>query len=129
MCIPIHSLEYNKLKDIFKNEIPEDVENNIKFFQDIDIEYLLNAKNNRGAYDKIMFSPKHIINKEWRGLWLHATGIDANLYMNWLYAGIVRKEYREYSLEYWYKQAHPKEKYVPYSIVMASKSLNNYLFK
>lgn len=118
-------IEARKLEYILKT-IPKS-KKSIDFFKELDEQYKINAKNNRGVYDTTIFSPKHIINKKWIGLWLKATGIDMDLYINWLYAGLTIKEYKEKTIEYWYKEAHPKEKYIPYSISKANEDLHNYI--
>lgn len=120
------STHMNTLDTIFPNGIPNVIKTKIEFFKELDDEYKLYASNNR-KHDGIMFSTQHIKNKNWKGLWLHATGIDLDIYINWLCAGLMYKNYQENTLSYWYKEAHPKEKYIPYSIVTANEDLHGIL--
>ncbi len=113
-----------RLKTIL-NEIPDYVINNVLLFQKLDKEYKYNAQNNR-IVDGKMFSIKHIKDKSWLGLWYRATGIDELLYINWLYAGLQYDEYRDNLIQS-YLRAHPKEKYIPYSIAMADRDLKKIL--
>lgn len=117
-----------KLETIFSDKIPEDVQSHMEILKKLDSEYSLYAKNNRWQ-DGIMFSPKHIKDKSWEGLWLHATGMDLDLYINWLFAGYKYPEYKNNTLMHFYKEAHPKEKYVPYSIILANEDLKKKLNK
>lgn len=115
----------SKLEILFPDEIPEIVKEHIMFFEELDNEYKLYANNNRNN-DRIMFSLNHIKNKNWRGLWLHATGADKNIYINWLYSGYKYEDYREKSLLQVYKESYPNEKYIPYSIITADNDLKIY---
>jgi hypothetical protein len=102
------------------NYIPDFVINNLNFFKQIDNEYTNNIKK-KNISNKLMFNPKYI-NKQWRGLWLRATGMDEKLYANWLFAGI-KFENKRYILKEWYKEAHPNEKYIPNSILRAQEDI------
>lgn len=110
-----------KLVEFFKHKLPSKISQRIKFFDDLDLEYLQNAKNNRGIYDNRIFALEHIINKNWRGLWLRATGMDCLIYITWLYTGLINDEFKTKSLIDYYKETHPEEKFIPYSITAAEE--------
>jgi len=125
--IAISTMETSKLEYVLK--ISPRLKKTVEFFEELDGQYKVNAFSNRNSDDIVMFSPKHIINKEWIGLWLKATGMDLDLYLNWLYAGLTIPKYKTSTLEFWYKEAHPKEKYIPYSISKANKDLHEIIDK
>lgn len=95
----------------------------IDFFKKLDEEYKLYAENTSSilANNFLMFSPKFIKNKNWRGFWYRATGRDTDLYIHWLISGLDKDTYN--SLIESYKEAHPREKYIPYSIIKANNTL------
>lgn len=109
----------NKLLSL---NIPE-IKENLNLFRSLDEEYKLYAENTSGMLNHIIFSPKHIKNKNWRGLWYRATGVDVIIYVTWLIHGLDSDS--EIDLIAEFKESHPKEKYIPYSIVMANTTLSH----
>lgn len=141
-CMKIYKELYNKYlngdctnykinlyKEQFQIEICDDqILSLIEFFVKLDNEYKFNLKrlSNNVYSKKLLFNP-NIINNNWDGFWLRATGIDSDLFINWLYSGLKYKNYQNKTLMYWYKKSHPNEKYVPYSIVKANDILKKIL--
>ena len=114
----VTKLQQNMLNQIF-NIIPQNIINDIEFFSNLDNEYKNQEINN--LYENMLFSPKIFKNKElWHGFWLRATGIDKNLYVNWL-CGAVNNQYGKEGIIPHFKEAFPKEKYIPYSIAKADE--------
>jgi hypothetical protein len=122
----------NKNKLIkYKNKIkyiPNEIINNLEFFIKLDEEFKENANKPHFLDPNFkMFSIKQIKNKNWRGIWLRATGMDAKLYLNWLFAPMKYDKYQKRNLKYWYCKEHPNEKYIPNSIKKANEMLNKYI--
>jgi hypothetical protein len=118
----LHELEERKQILLALNN--QEIRDNLEFFRKLDNEYPKYAKSNRTIYDYTIFKLSHIQDKNWRGLWYKATGIDSQLYINWLYHGLTLEDSEKSIIEL-YKEAHPSEKYVPYSITLANQTLNN----
>lgn len=118
----LNSLIKKKEGRLLSLNIPE-INENLNLFRSLDEEYILYAENTSGIYNHIVFSPKHIKNKNWRGLWYRATGIDVIIYVTWLIHGIDSGSKIDLIAEY--KEAHPNERYIPYSIIMASATLSH----
>lgn len=114
----------NMLKEkenkLLKLNIPE-IKEWIELFKRLDEEYKLYAENTSGIFNHIMFSPKFIKNKNWRGLWYRANGTDYTVYVSWLSLGIESDS--EIDLLSRFKESHPRERYIPYSIVLANNTL------
>lgn len=118
----LNSLIKKKENRLLSLNIPE-INESLNLFKELDEEYRLYAENTSGIYNHIIFSPKHIKNKKWRGLWYRATGVDVIIYVTWLIHGIDSDS--EINLIEEFKESHPKEKYIPYSIIMASNTLSH----
>lgn len=109
-----------KEEKLLNLDIPE-IKENIEFFKKLDEEYKLYAENTSDIFNYIMFLPKFIKNKNWRGLWYRANGADYTVYVSWLIHGLESDS--EIDLIAEFKESHSKEKYIPYSIVMANNIL------
>ncbi|SJZ57573.1 hypothetical protein [Selenihalanaerobacter shriftii] len=115
------------IKKEILNHIPDEIVKNLEFFVKLDSEFKkYGEKPQLNDPEFKMFSINHIKDKSWRGVWLKATGRDSTLYLNWLFAGIKREKYKEKSLNYWYRQVHPSEKYIPHSVIVAEKMFKKY---
>lgn len=112
--------QYKLLNKLYNNNIPNNIKNRIEFFKTLDEEYKSNSKEREIG---VMFSPK-LVNKNWRGFWLKATGMDEYLYVFYL---VYSKKMSEVGIEIdpidVFKNSHPKEKFIPYSISIINQDL------
>jgi len=120
----INDKKYLNINKTFfnNNELKQDIIECINFFKNLDNEF--NNKNKNKTI-KLAWTKENekLKNKHWEGFWLHASGFDLDLFLNWLEAGLKYEKYKTNTLEYWFKINHPSSNFVPYSITIANKML------
>lgn len=106
----------SKDKKIILKYVPKDIIEHIEFFANLDMEYT--------EYYPNPFTP--VTKTGWRGFWLNSTGMDAELFRNWIYSAVKFDKYKTKTLEYWFHYVNPKIKKTPFAIKMADKIYQKY---
>ena len=130
---------HKKVEDDFLNKIksklkivPNELIDLVEFFAHLDYEFELLVPEKVIVLDYMLLtgrikSPWSRCNDtEWRGYWLYASGLDKDLFLNWIKSALKYPQYQEHDLEYWFKKAHPRSRHIPYSVKTANKMLKKY---
>lgn len=126
----IEKSKFNIFKNNIEQIVPEEVVRCLEFFIELDMEFPNHINSLMKELESYkLFSPKYFTDKKWEGFWLKATGMDADIFINWLYSSITYDKYQIHDIEYWFLDSHPNEKYLPHSIKKANEIFKKYYLK